>query len=326
MKPMQPQQPSQLDHRNLSEYWEKDRQTLGRLRSMVMKLNEFVEKSCTGSEVTVDEVKAKFTKLGERIDKEYESMETTAMKFAASSLDNHNQQMNRLNSFLMESLCDTGTKGMYERAQKFTTNMETTINYLNYSHEFMKNTAPPSLRPRRVDDRILHDISFKNQKAFEEAFDLCLQMNRRMCLLWLEKSQFGGLLEVKIRQTDRQNREYVCLQKLLFVVYNGSFEYVHIVAPFEDYVYQDESKKRVDLSKESKYEIYRRITHHSNITLSVIPSQIDMRNYIMHTMQHFSKSTQLDEPCCQCKKRLKDFQPVISETRFQKRAFHESCR
>ncbi|CAD5217927.1 unnamed protein product [Bursaphelenchus xylophilus] len=313
---------------NFAALLEKDRRTLSKIRTVVLKLNEYVEKNCVGENLTVDEVKSRFKKLSDTIERDYESIEQNAMKLMALTQDNHNhsQQMNRLNNFLMESLCDTGTKGIYEKAQQLTSTSESTFfEYLNYAYEFMKTTAPPS-KPRRLDDgNRLHAVNWRNQQLFEEGFDIFKKFNKRILINWLEKSKFGGILEVRLMNGDKG---IVCMMKWLFVVYNGQFEYVHIIAPFEDYTYQDDNRKRVDLSVESKYEIYRRLTHQANVVLPQYASfTADHRNYISHIMQqYFFKMTSFDEVCFQCKKHLKDFQPPIIDPRTAKKPFHESCR
>lgn len=125
----------------------------------------------------------------------------------------------------------------------------------------------------------------------------------------------------------------VCLLKFLLLVNNGSLEYIQFIAPHEDWKYTETNQVdravavvppsgnggkgarfKVDLSVESRYELYKRLTTQGNIVVNMLIGSTqamtsDVKNIGLF-LNVVSRFQYLDQPCRQCKKILKDFSPT----------------
>uniref|UniRef100_A0A0N4UGT5 Helitron_like_N domain-containing protein n=1 Tax=Dracunculus medinensis TaxID=318479 RepID=A0A0N4UGT5_DRAME len=146
---------------------------------------------------------------------------------------------------------------------------------------------------------------------------------------YLEKTALSSIIELRFGHY--VEKQYVCLLKMLIVVNNGVFEFVQIIAPHEDWSYMDASHRQIDILRESRYIVYRKMSVQANIHLmqTIMPC-MDFRN--AHTLSYiftlFAKfSSVFDVKCRFCKKIMKDFlPPLIFDMRYPKNALHESCR
>uniref|UniRef100_A0A914CPN8 Uncharacterized protein n=1 Tax=Acrobeloides nanus TaxID=290746 RepID=A0A914CPN8_9BILA len=105
---------------------------------------------------------------------------------------------------------------------------------------------------------------------------------RRCQVKFLERSTLNCAIELKIMQP-AGNHVYVAL-KMMFLINNGTFDYVQFIAPHEEWSYLDSAKHQLDLSAESRYHLYRRLTVYGNLYLmssvAIYMSAADPKNTI----------------------------------------------
>lgn len=245
-------------------------------------------------------------------------------------------QMERLSRFLHDGQIDPHISELYDKTLDASTWTETNNQMLQMYAEFLR-TVVGNRRRSVMTDR---PISYSNygpdtspQFIFEQTLATVLKdpNNKKIGLIgrYLEKSTLSAIVEFKFGQV--VDKQYVCLLKMLMVINSGLPEFVQMIAPHEEWSYLETGFKQVDIHKESRYLVYRKMSVQANIHLmqTIMPC-IDIRN--AHTLSYvlnlFSKfSGVFDTKCRVCKKIMKDFlPPLMFDLRCPKNALHESCR
>ncbi|VDM11844.1 unnamed protein product [Wuchereria bancrofti] len=167
-----------------------------------------------------------------------------------------------------------------------------------------------------------YGLSSSPQNIFEQTLTVVLKDPniKKIGLVgrYLEKSTLSALVEFKFGQVI--DKQYVCLLKMLMVVNSGLPEFVQMIAPHEEWSYLDIGSAQVDIHKESRYLVYRKMSVQANIHLmqTIMPC-IDIRNahtlsYVLNLFAKFSGV--FDIKCREDNERLftaVDVRPSMSE-------------
>ncbi|VDK56393.1 unnamed protein product [Anisakis simplex] len=263
----------------------------------------------------------------------YEKLENHARNMPSSTPVT--SQVERLNRLLNDAHIDPYISDLYDNLLDASVWTETNIQFLQLLAEFLRTVAGGRRRSIMIDKT----ISFSNftsetspQIIFERTLATALRdpNNQKMVQSkYLERSTLSAVVEFKFGQF--VDKQFVCLLKMLIVVNNGSFEFVQIYAPHEEWNYIDVNQKQVDVLKESRYMVYRKMSVQANIHLmqTIIPC-IDIRNpqtlsFILNVFRKFAEVFEVK--CRYCNKVMKDFlPPLMFDPRNLKTALHESCR
>uniref|UniRef100_A0A915D619 BTB domain-containing protein n=1 Tax=Ditylenchus dipsaci TaxID=166011 RepID=A0A915D619_9BILA len=258
------------------------------------------------AEHDLDQFKLRLEKLSKEIADGYDQLESEAKLLPAQtpifSLTN------RLNQFLLDIATSSSSVESYMNSRDAFDWSSSTNEYTNYVCEFLKSSV------RLNADR----FTYKH----------------------LEKSAISSVLEIKLISTynpnmykgkEQHGNQYVpldkqvCIMKMLLLINNGVFEYIQFIAPHEDWTYLETSRKQIDLSAESQYELYQRLTVQGNILINMITSTSPCdKNGISMLLGYVSKYYNLDQPCKHCKKILKNFCPAtLSDNR---KMYHLTCK
>uniref|UniRef100_A0A914ELN9 Uncharacterized protein n=1 Tax=Acrobeloides nanus TaxID=290746 RepID=A0A914ELN9_9BILA len=179
-----------------------------------------------------------------------------------------------------------------------------------------------------------------NEENLHREFELALQeifgstrnpYMRRCQFRFVEQSPSNCAFEIKFMHP--VGRSQFCALKMIFLIKNGSFDYVQFIAPHEEWTFSDYNQHQLDLDKESRYCLYRRLTMYGNLYLisaiSLVPAA-GPKQTIGNVIQVFIRLAAIfSTPCKVCKKILKDFMPPIVFTdiiRDPRSIVHESCR
>ncbi|VDK63790.1 unnamed protein product [Onchocerca ochengi] len=245
-------------------------------------------------------------------------------------------QMERLSRFLHDGQIDPHTSELYDKALEASTWMETNNQLLQMYAEFLRTVVGNRRRSIMTDRPISYSNYGPNsspQSIFEQTLTVVLKDPniKKIGLVgrYLEKSTLSALVEFKFGQVI--DKQYVCLLKMLMVVNSGLPEFVQMIAPHEEWSYLDVGSGQVDIHKESRYLVYRKMSVQANIHLmqTIMPC-IDIRNahtlsYVLNLFAKFSGV--FDIKCRVCKKIMKDYlPPLMFDLRCPKNALHESCR
>uniref|UniRef100_A0A8R1TR92 RING-type domain-containing protein n=1 Tax=Onchocerca volvulus TaxID=6282 RepID=A0A8R1TR92_ONCVO len=243
-------------------------------------------------------------------------------------------QMERLSRFLHDGQIDPHTSELYDKALEASTWMETNNQLLQMYAEFLRTVVGNRRRSIMTDRPISYSNYGPNsspQSIFEQTLTVVLKDPniKKIGLVgrYLEKSTLSALVEFKFGQVI--DKQYVCLLKMLMVVNSGLPEFVQMIAPHEEWSYLDVGSGQVDIHKESRYLVYRKMSVQANIHLmqTIMPC-IDIRNahtlsYVLNLFAKFSGV--FDIKCRVCKKIMKDYlPPLMFDLRCPKNALHES--
>jgi hypothetical protein len=268
-------------------------------------------------------------------------------------------QLSKLSGFMLECATETYPHNFYQTAVNTVNQFDSSLqvqrlrdrqmerhSFVHYSYEFMKKFSHSSTRTRKqlplqFQDRPLPiphlTINDNQQKKFDEQFQSVLsgdqreflQIQKKLYLKVIEKNVLSAIYEVKVVHVadQRPTPQPLTLMKVLFAVTNGTVEYVQFIAANEDWHYLSTNPKQVDLSKESRYDVFRRLSSIANFLFQTLP-QLEVRQYVMQVLTcllRLANAYFLQPPCIHCKKYLKDFTLPVPDGRFQKHS-HESCR
>uniref|UniRef100_A0A915Q2N3 Uncharacterized protein n=1 Tax=Setaria digitata TaxID=48799 RepID=A0A915Q2N3_9BILA len=243
----------------------------------------------------------------------YDNLESHAKQLPTSTP--MTVQMERLSRFLHDGQIDPHTNELYDKALEASTWMETNNQLLQMYAEFLRTVVGNRRRSIMTDRPISYSnygLNSSPQSIFEHTLTAVLKDPniKKIGLVgrYLEKSTLSAVVEFKFGQVI--DKQYVCLLKMLMVVNSGLPEFVQMIAPHEEWSYLDVSCNQVDIHKESRYLVYRKMSVQANIHLmqTIMPC-IDIRN--PHTLS----------------KIMKDYlPPLMFDLRCPKNALHESCR
>ncbi|VDM47485.1 unnamed protein product [Toxocara canis] len=192
-------------------------------------------------------------------------------------------QMERLSRLLHDAHIDPNTSELYDNLLDASIWMETNIQFLQLLVDFLRSLAGGRRRSIMIDKAMSYS-NFTATKSPQFIFEQTLATalgdpnNKKIVQSrYLEKSTLSAIVEFKFGQF--VDKQYVCLLKMLVVVNNGLFEFVQIYAPHEEWNYLDINQKQVDVLKESRYLVYRKMSVQANIHLmqTIIPC-MDIRN------------------------------------------------
>ncbi|CAG9538628.1 unnamed protein product [Cercopithifilaria johnstoni] len=264
----------------------------------------------------------------------YDNLESHAKQLPVSTP--MTVQMERLSRFLHDGQIDPHTSELYDKALEASTWMETNNQLLQMYAEFLRTVVGNRRRSIMTDRPISYSnygLNSSPQSIFEQTLTVVLKDPniKKIGLVgrYLERSTLSALVEFKFGQVI--DKQYVCLLKMLMVVNSGVPEFVQMIAPHEEWSYLDVGCSQVDIHKESRYLVYRKMSVQANIHLmqTIMPC-IDIRNahtlsYVLNLFAKFSGV--FDIKCRVCKKIMKDYlPPLMFDLRCPKNALHESCR
>ncbi|EJW88951.1 hypothetical protein WUBG_00140 [Wuchereria bancrofti] len=264
--------------------------------------------------------------LEERLDfinQIYDNLESHAKQLSVSTP--MTVQMERLSRFLHDGQIDPHTNELYDKALEASTWMETNNQLLQMYAEFLRTVVGNRRRSIMTDRPISYSnygLSSSPQNIFEQTLTVVLKDPniKKIGLVgrYLEKSTLSALVEFKFGQVI--DKQYVCLLKMLMVVNSGLPEFVQMIAPHEEWSYLDIGSAQVDIHKESRYLVYRKMSVQANIHLmqTIMPC-IDIRNahtlsYVLNLFAKFSGV--FDIKCREDNERLftaVDVRPSMSE-------------
>ncbi|CAK5057284.1 unnamed protein product [Meloidogyne enterolobii] len=122
---------------------------------------------------------------------------------------------------------------------------------------------------------------------------------------FIERSVLSCIIEIKyfvVPKSRTSDGQMVCMQKMLWLINNG-----------------------VDLSKQSRFEVYQKITSSANMMVSTatnsLPIPLSNKMYSILFGQ-LSRLVIIDQKCMRCGKRLRDFTPVV----LHRNPSHNSCK
>ncbi|VDN02768.1 unnamed protein product [Thelazia callipaeda] len=244
----------------------------------------------------------------EFINQIYDSLESHAKQLPTSTP--MTVQMERLSRFLHDGQIDPYTRELYEKSLDASTWMDTTNQLLQMYAEFLRPVVGNRRRSIMTERPLTfssYGLSSSPQSVFEQTLASVLKdpSSKKIGLVgrYLEKTALSAIVEFKFGQV--VDKQYVCLLKMLMVVNSGVPEYVQMIAPHEDWSYLDIGTEQVDIHKESRYLVYRKMSVQANIHLmqTIMPC-IDIRN--AHTLSYvlslFSKFSGVFETKCRvCK-------------------------
>uniref|UniRef100_A0A0R3RZ10 RING-type domain-containing protein n=1 Tax=Elaeophora elaphi TaxID=1147741 RepID=A0A0R3RZ10_9BILA len=274
--------------------------------------------------------------LEERLDfinQIYDNLESHAKQLPTSTP--MTVQMERLSRFLHDGQIDPYTSELYDKALESSTWMETNNQLLQMYAEFLRTVVGNRRRSIMTDRPISYSnygLNSSPQSIFEQTLTVVLKDPniKKIGLVgrYLERSTLSALVEFKFGQV--VDKQYVCLLKMLMVVNSGVPEFVQMIAPHEEWSYLDVGCGQVDIHKESRYLVYRKMSVQANIHLmqTIMPC-IDIRNahtlsYVLNLFAKFSGV--FDIKCRVCKKIMKDYlPPLMFDLRCPKNALHESA-
>ncbi|MCP9263179.1 BMA-CYP-43A1 [Dirofilaria immitis] len=249
--------------------------------------------------------------LEERLDfinQIYDNLESHAKQLPTSTP--MTVQMERLSRFLHDGQIDPHINELYDKALEASTWMETNNQLLQMYAEFLRTVVGNRRRSIMTDRPISYSnygLTSSPQSIFEQTLTVVLKDPniKKIGLVgrYLEKSTLSAIVEFKFGQV--VDKQYVCLLKMLMVVNSGLPEFVQMIAPHEDWSYLDVGFAQVDIHKESRYLVYRKMSVQANIHLmqTIMPC-IDIRNahtlsYVLNLFAKFSGV--FDIKCRVCK-------------------------
>uniref|UniRef100_A0A915A804 Mediator of RNA polymerase II transcription subunit 27 n=1 Tax=Parascaris univalens TaxID=6257 RepID=A0A915A804_PARUN len=303
------------------------------LRSEVFEVHRKIWQSLGAEGETLEKNRKLVEEKAEMIGQLYEKLENHARNMPASTP--MTMHMERLSRLLHDAHIDPHTSQLYDNLLDASIWIDTNIQFLQLLVEFLRSLVGGRRRSIMTDKAISYS-NFTAMKSpqfiFEQTLATALRdpNNKKMVQSrYLERSTLSAIVEFKFGQF--VDKQYVCLLKMLVVVNNGLFEFVQIYAPHEEWTYLDINEKQVDVLKESRYLVYRKMSVQANIHLmqTIIPC-MDIRNahtisYILNIFHKFASAFEVK--CRYCNKVMKDFlPPLIFDPRNLKTALHESCR
>ncbi|CAJ0921696.1 unnamed protein product, partial [Mesorhabditis belari] len=129
---------------------------------------------------------------------------------------------------------------------------------------------------------------------------------------YLEQNSMSSIIELKFGFfCPTQKNTFICSQKMLLVEEFGYFESLQFIAPHEEWAYNEEmGEKRVDLTKESQYLIFRKLTIQGNVQLTHTIHPYLTSNAMKNLFMQLGKYQEVFRAQCKyCRKHMKDFMP-----------------
>ncbi|CAI4224058.1 unnamed protein product [Auanema sp. JU1783] len=246
--------------------------------------------------------------------------------------------MKRLQSLLADTNMDVHVVSPFEDFISSANWNESVQNYFYYSGEFMKMPVRRRICTMEKKQQIISqwDSVSSPHSSFEKSLrQVQADLSTKKVGMWptiLERSAFGCIFEIKYGLI--VDRQPVVQQKMLVVENSGLIEMVRFVAPHEEwYFFDDFGSRRVDLTMQSRYIVYQKLTTQANIQLQVVMSAVNIDHkwtpsQITSLLHMFSRYQQVFEtPCKTCGKVMKDFLPPFFDPRSPRStATHETCR
>ncbi|CAJ0921667.1 unnamed protein product, partial [Mesorhabditis belari] len=149
---------------------------------------------------------------------------------------------------------------------------------------------------------------------------------------YLEQNSMSSIIELKFGFfCPTQKNTFICSQKMLLVEEFGYFESLQFIAPHEEWAYNEEmGEKRVDLTKESQYLIFRKLTIQGNVQLTHTIHPYLTSNAMKNLFMQLGKYQEVFRAQCKyCRKHMKDFMPpyvVLAAKQTQFDFAHETCK
>ncbi|KAI6228651.1 hypothetical protein M3Y99_01205700 [Aphelenchoides fujianensis] len=309
----------------------RQRELVSSLRQQVLDLDRHVERVYRPAESgaaggDVEEARAEFRKAAEQLERTFEGLETDTQLMAQQRERWNTHEMSRLNTFLLDALADPNNAELYERALRLTNARETMDQYTSYAMEFLKLFSQSTSRRRQP--RITPDVLAANSENLDAALKPLLTgnlvRNGRLRYRWLERSAFGGLLEVCHVLPTQPQRGEVDVVKMGFLVHNGVLDYAQFLATHEDWSYREENRRQVDLSVQSKYHFFRRLSAVVNHTW--LPNvRASGSQTLAPWIARFSAFANFEQTCRHCKRHLRHFMPPIID-KAANSWVHEACK
>lgn len=307
------------------------------LREAIVKAHNKINSAINGEvEVTDSYWKILIERLGQA-NRLYENLENHAKSLPSSSVPF--PQMERLARFLNEAHLDQHIKDVYEKALEASTWIETSTQFLHYYGAFFRCFIGSQRRSLIVERPLMYSNQIpgkSHQQIFDQVFPQAVTelTNKKLVLnyRYLERSTLNAVIELKYGRY--AEKLFACHQKMLIVVNNGVIESLLIIAPHEDWTYLDESRKTVDILKESRYLVYQKLTVQAHIHLmQTIHNFMDAQTLTFRTLasvltllSRFHETINLK--CKVCNRTMKNcLPPTLFDIRCQNpQALHESCR
>ncbi|KAI6183822.1 hypothetical protein M3Y97_00530000 [Aphelenchoides bicaudatus] len=315
---------SNTPNQKILEMVEQDKKTLQRLRNNVINLNKMVENLCN-KEATAENAKKTFKVFSDQIYQDYELLETDALALQQQTLVN--PEMSRLQTFLLDALSDPSSNEIYNKANKIANSYETSTAYYTFTLEFLKIFTSSQLS--RKLPKLTSQIYFTNQHQFEDNLTKLVAIPGKgnvFKVRFLERSGCGCVAELKNFYPSNIPGGVLRL-KMLFLINNGTIDYIQVVAPQEEWYYQNADQTQIDVSVQSKYESYRRLSAQINAIGVMLNTyaQFDSKAYINTFISILLKLPTFDQ-CRNCKRYLQDFMPALIDPRDRRCSFHDQCR
>ncbi|CAK5057277.1 unnamed protein product [Meloidogyne enterolobii] len=196
---------------------------------------------------------------------EYERLENEAKKLpqqTPSSLT-----VNRLNTFLLDCAINPQMKSDYDNTMSVFEWTDSTATYINFAYDLFKISNMSTLtqqRSRKLTlayqiangvENIRTEPSSSPHFAFvdvlEKYFRICntkpikqgdIPFEFKLYHNFIERSVLSCIIEIKyfvVPKSRTSDGQMVCMQKMLWLINNGVIEYLHVVAPHEDWHYED---------------------------------------------------------------------------------------
>uniref|UniRef100_A0A914GZ91 Mediator of RNA polymerase II transcription subunit 27 n=1 Tax=Globodera rostochiensis TaxID=31243 RepID=A0A914GZ91_GLORO len=311
----------------------------------------------------LDGVREELEKAAGLIADEYNKIESEAKALPAQTPQS--LMINKLNHFLLD--CATNQDmagGVYCNTRNVFDWSDSTASFVNYAYDLFKMANASYLTQQRnrkltlahqwtVRHEPLATIpvepsSYAQQRKFELALSDYVQKYQstrhpvepffyRLVLNHLEQSALSSAIELKFLSLPRANYKMadkngpsVCLLKALLLVNNGSIDYVHFVAPHEEWHFNQlprfGNKKQIDLSVPSRYELYHKFNMYGNVVINFLSNCPNMNAKIFTAFfNQLARLYTIDQRCSRCGKRLREFSPVIT-TEQPKNTVHLTCK
>ncbi|KAI1707169.1 mediator complex subunit 27 domain-containing protein [Ditylenchus destructor] len=327
-------------------------QSVRSIRNLVLQTHEFISAGFE-NEAGLAEYKAKLAKYGKDIEDEYNKLEAEAKQLPSQTPAF--TMANRLSNLLLDVASNRQSTETYLNSRDAFDWSQTTNEYVTCASGFLESSQG-NQRARRTHTGPSHTVEMpeitnqstlrNTHKSFGESFKKYMVFGQRQypdrlkyAYEFLEEGERNSVLEVKLFSHPSEDymtvdKQPVCMLKFLLLVNNGVVEYIQFIAPHENWTYLEINKRfrrQLDLSAESRYEVYRQLTIQCNIVLNTIKSRFSHDKSVIHfLLNHVFNFHTLDNVCEVCKKVLKDFMPPTicnTQTRDGKRAFyHSGCK
>ncbi|KAL3076247.1 hypothetical protein niasHS_013518 [Heterodera schachtii] len=319
------------------------------------------------SQIDFESVKYVLEKAGVQIADEYNKIEYEAKNLPSQTP--LALMVNKLNNFLLDCSTNQDSAGtLYSNTRSVFDWSDSTASFVNYTYEFLKMANASCLTQQRNRKLTLlnqflarqepntsaasiptEPSSYMLQRKFEQTLSNFAQnfsakiqtepqVGFRLVLNHIEQSALSSVIEVKFMFLSLPRSNYkpteksgpsVCLLKALLLVNNGLIEYVHFVAPHEEWHFSQMprfgTKKQVDLSVPSRYELYHKFTAFGNVVTNFLANNPNVSFKVFQLFfSSLSRLYTINFQCARCGKRLREFSPMIATE--QKNCLHLSCK